>query len=863
MIERLREAVSDRYRVEEKLGEGGMATVYLAEDLKHKRKVAIKVLRPELAAVVGADRFLAEIETTANLQHPHILPLFDSGQADGFLYYVMPYVEGESLRDRLDRGGQMAVDEAVRITCDLAEALDHAHRRGVIHRDIKPANILLQDGRPVIADFGIALAVGKIGGARLTDTGLSLGTPFYMSPEQAMGDQPVTAASDIYALGCVLYELLSGGPPYTAGTAQAVLAKIITSGEVSVREARPSVPRNVDAALRRALERLPTDRFPTAGEFRDALRDPDFRYGEDEAPAERRGIGWPGLVAGVAAGLLVGFFGGRALVRARGPEGGAASTRDRPLQLTFTGETSNPAIAPDGDFVSFVDVTCRQGTFGDCSYDLLVKEVGATTTVTVIEDAEFIGSPHWTWDGSQLVVPAVLDERRSGLFLIPRMGGAIRPVAPLGAFDTHPSGDTVFVVPDAGSPRGLVVDLADGTVVDSVPMPVDEPVSDVAWHPEGDRLAIRSLSSLMVVGRDGALLDQQASAGRDFVRWTVAGNAILQFRVGPVREDDLMRIPVDERGRFSGSPEVVRAGIPTLYAGQIDVARTTGRLVLATGDGRMDVWSFDVHEPRATVQRRTGGTTWYGSPTISWDGETSYYLRGDALGDNVYSLNLADGTEQALTAERSPGGSSVRFSSDGSRLAYTRSGDPYRLDVISFPSGRVSTMSIDFRWATPVPFGERKFVITGDGLAIIDSLGAEPRVIEGTGLSMGGPAAVSPDGKRIAYSARTQQGTPVLAMVSTDGGETRTVEELTDTDLPPGLTWTPGESLYVGQWRLGDPYPTLWRWSDDRQQLQQVTEIPVACLPSTIVVDAAADRGVCQNDESRWDIWAFDGLGRR
>jgi len=187
-VTRLNAALEGRYRIESELGEGGMATVYLADDIKHERKVALKVLKPELAAVVGAERFLAEIKTTANLQHPHILPLFDSGEADSFVFYVMPYVEGESLRDRLDREHQLPVDEAVKITTDLAEALDYAHRHEVIHRDIKPANILMHEGRPLIADFGIALAVGAAGGGRMTETGLSLGTPFYMSPEQATTD---------------------------------------------------------------------------------------------------------------------------------------------------------------------------------------------------------------------------------------------------------------------------------------------------------------------------------------------------------------------------------------------------------------------------------------------------------------------------------------------------------------------------------------------------------------------------------------------------------------------------------------------------------------------------------------------------
>ncbi len=230
---RLSTALADRYKIERRLGEGGMATVYLAEDLKHKRKVAVKVLRPELAAVLGAERFVQEITTTANLQHPHILPLHDSGDADGFLYYVMPYIEGETLRDKLNRESQLSIDEAVKITTEVADALDYAHRSNVIHRDIKPENILLHDGRAMVADFGIALAVSAAAGGRMTETGLSLGTPHYMSPEQATAEKDLTNRSDIYSLGTVLYELLAGAPPHLGGSAQQIIMKIVTD------EARP------------------------------------------------------------------------------------------------------------------------------------------------------------------------------------------------------------------------------------------------------------------------------------------------------------------------------------------------------------------------------------------------------------------------------------------------------------------------------------------------------------------------------------------------------------------------------------------------------------------------------------------------
>jgi serine/threonine-protein kinase len=333
-----------------------MATVYLAEDLKHHRKVALKVLKPELAAVVGAERFLAEIKTTANLQHPHILPLFDSGEADGFLFYVMPFVEGETLRDRIDREHQLPMDEAVRIATAVANALQAAHDKGVIHRDIKPANILLSGGEPLVADFGIALAVGAAGGGRLTETGLSLGTPHYMSPEQATGAQNIGPAADIYALGCVLYEMLVGEPPYTGSTAQVILGKIITGDPVSATKTRSSVPANVDAAIRKALEKLPADRFTGAQEFAKALGDSGFRHGAEVALGMAAGRGqWTPLATSLGAlALVFGVVAAWSFLRPQAPmpvERFESPFRDG-QEPNFT-QGGGYALSPDGSMLVY------------------------------------------------------------------------------------------------------------------------------------------------------------------------------------------------------------------------------------------------------------------------------------------------------------------------------------------------------------------------------------------------------------------------------------------------------------------------------------------------------------------------------
>jgi eukaryotic-like serine/threonine-protein kinase len=269
--ERLRTAVAGRYRIERELGSGGMATVYVARDLKHDREVALKVLRPELTAALGTERFLQEVRITARLDHPHILTLIDSGEADGFLYYVLPYVKGESLRAWLIREGQLRITDALRVATHVASALDYAHRQGVIHRDIKPENILLHEGEAMVADFGIALAVREAGGQRLTESGLSLGTPQYMSPEQATGERDLDARADIYALGAVVYELLAGEPPHTGPTVRAVIAKLLTARPTPLRVLRDTVPEGVDAAVTRALAKIPADRFTTAAQFARAL----------------------------------------------------------------------------------------------------------------------------------------------------------------------------------------------------------------------------------------------------------------------------------------------------------------------------------------------------------------------------------------------------------------------------------------------------------------------------------------------------------------------------------------------------------------------------------------------------------------
>ena len=398
--DRLNAALGGRYRIERHLGEGGMASVYLCDDLKHDRKVALKLLKPELAAVLGGDRFVQEIKTTASLQHPHLLPLFDSGVADGFLFYVMPYIEGETLREKLTRETQLGVDEAVRIAREVLDALQYAHEHGIVHRDVKPENILLHGGHAMVADFGIALAVSAAAGGRMTETGLSLGTPHYMSPEQATAEKEITPRSDVYSLASVLYEMLAGQPPHVGGPAQQVIMRIITERARPVSEFRRNVPPNVVAALDKALEKLPADRFESAKAFSEALANTGFTTGTvSGAAANMRGGGrgtsmrpFVGVSVLAAAALVAALWGW--LRPAAQPVVSRYRTMlwdtpQSPPGLVATGV----AISPDGGTVAFVDST---GT----GRQLFAKRRDQLDAVAITGTDSASGAPAFSPDGA-------------------------------------------------------------------------------------------------------------------------------------------------------------------------------------------------------------------------------------------------------------------------------------------------------------------------------------------------------------------------------------------------------------------------------------------------------------------------------
>jgi serine/threonine-protein kinase len=666
-LERLRAALADRYSLERELGAGGMATVYLAQDLKHKRKVAIKVLRPELGAVIGADRFLTEITTTANLQHPHILGLIDSGDAGGLLWYAMPYVDGESLRDRLDREKQLPIADAVRIATEVAGALDYAHRHGVIHRDIKPENILLHDGSALVADFGIALAASTAG-SRMTETGMSLGTPHYMSPEQAMGERELDARSDVYALGCVTYEMLTGEPPFTGPTAQAIVAKVMTAEPAIATSVRTTIPANVAGAVHVALQKLPADRFASAKAFAEALGNPAFTV------ASTGGIGAGHAAAGGVSRQL--FAVTAALLLVASAAAAAGWLRSDPPQPV------------------------RRYTMAFPPEQSLVVGLGNGTS--------FALSP----DGSKLVYTGLAGQERL-LWLRDRSQLAGRPIPGTEAGlspSFSPSGDRLaFSTADTRLLK--VVDLA-GTA----PITIAEPgagVDGLTWATDG-----YIYYEAPTLGTTVGLKRIRPEGGTGELVTTVDVAAGEADHTNPQALPDgrglLFTIRYRDRRRVADSIAAFDFGSKTwhaLLAGKTARYAASGHLVYVTGSGDLMAAPFNLKTLTVSGAVRTVASGvrvgQFGNVPITLsDNGTLMYARDDAapeLSDIVYVTRT--GAVEVIDSTWSARFRSLALSPDGKRLAVSIvEGNEQQVWVKQLPDGfpeRVSfegTANTNPRW---------------------------------------------------------------------------------------------------------------------------------------------------------------------
>jgi serine/threonine-protein kinase len=668
---RLRSALADRYLIESEIGEGGMATVYMAQDLKHDRKVAVKVLKPELAAVVGTERFLAEIRTTANLSHPHILPLFDSGEADGFLFYVMPLVEGDSLRERLDRDGKLSVEEALRIAGHVADALDSAHRDGVIHRDLKPANILFQKGAPVVADFGIALAVSAAGEGRLTETGLSLGTPYYMSPEQATGDQTPTAASDVYSLGCVLYEMLTGDPPHTGSSAQAILGKILLGDVTRPTKLRRTIPTNVEAAILRALERLPADRFASTGDLAAALRDKGFRHGVGAVVV---GGPWKGLAIGatVVAGVAI-IAGVTGLLSPESPPPPVLRQEIRPLtHVPLAGGWARfNALAPDGSSKVFRDTVGLES-----GWQLWVKERGS------LESRSLSGTTNaldvaYSPDGQRIVfnVGRTLMTRSiqgaGATRLLEGVDGdwmAIDWTEDGSIYCEQPGGTLVRVSEDGSAPPDTLIVLGE-----------DSPIWMDVLPGNQAALVVRCVSFSCTGGTYLDVVDFQADT-----TWTLMEEVLRAWYVptGQMvwvdRDGAVLATPFDpERLEVTGGHTPLFSGVSTTssIAGMVMGEDGTAAYVEGAGTfGNLQpMWVSRAGEEQGPVVDLVGGLI---APALSPDGSQLALRVTDEEGVEVWIAHVDRGSVHRLTfggggyPNWSPDGRSVTFHSLRRAMGY-------------------------------------------------------------------------------------------------------------------------------------------------------------------------------------------------
>jgi serine/threonine-protein kinase len=681
LLNHLEKALGDRYRVERELGHGGMGLVFLAEDLKHHRKVALKVLRPELAQSLAAERFLREIRISAQLNHPNILTLIDSGEADGFMYYVMPYVEGESLRDRLNRETQLPLEDALEITREVADALSYAHSLGVVHRDIKPENILFEAGHAVVGDFGIARAVSEAGGEQLTESGLAVGTPAYMSPEQASGSDLFDARTDIYSLGCVLYEMLVGTPPYVGPTPQAILARKAMEPVPSLRVVRDTVSVVVERAITKALAKVPADRFATARQFSDALSGEGLPAAV-AASALTSGRRWQKLFAmALLGGLLATSY---ALWRA----GDNRAARSGALHASFSQLTAEPGVewfpslSPDGKWIVYAGE-------GAGNRDILLKSVGGQNPINLTANSPADDDqPAFSPDGERIAFRS--SREGGGIFVMGRTGEAVRRVTRTGFKPTwSPDGTHLAFVSEnvemnpqntEGRSQLWVADVNTGEtrqldVIDAVL---------ASWSPHGHRIAYtRRLSGQPGQPVQGDVWTIPAAGGEPTAvttgvatdwnpAWSPDGR-YLYYASDRGGSMNLWRAPIDEEsGRALGDPEPITT--PATSLGHISVSADGQRIAYSSVLVTTNIQKAALDPSAAAVigdpEWVTTGSRRWSSPDPSPDGRiVAFYSLVQPEGDLYVVGADATGLRQVTggdsTVDRVP-----RWSPDGNWIAF-------------------------------------------------------------------------------------------------------------------------------------------------------------------------------------------------
>jgi len=810
---RLTTALADRYRIERELGRGGMATVYLAHDLRQERLVALKVIHPELTATLGPERFLREIKLTANLRHPHILPLFDSGEAAGQLWYTMPYVEGESLRQRLLREKRLPLNEVLRVGGDVLAALAYAHEHGIVHRDIKPENILLEGGEAVLADFGIAHAVSAAGSERLTATGVAVGTFTYMSPEQASGEEEIDGRSDLYSLACVLYECITGEPPFTGSNPQSIIAKHLTAPPPPITSADGTVPPSVVQALDKALAKTPSERFDTAAAFAAAL---GTGKGASTPWGGRRRIALAGLAALVLLGLT--FYAGRIAPRRAKTGGTVASGFNRKLtQLTFgEGVEEWPAWSPDGARLAYV---AEVNGFRQ----LFLRTVAGGAERQLSHDSRDHIQPAWSPDGQHLVF---VQSRTSGGKLEPTdingwyqenseiwslelasgretklIDDAFNPAySPDGrriAFDAPLAGARRIWIADSGgrNPRQVTSDSSEA-VVHTTPR----------WSPDGTSLAFRRVEKIK---SDIDVVDLSSQAVTRVTNdnvpdmdpvWAPDGRHIYfaSFRGGGL---NLWRIGVGTNGQPTGTPEQLTTGAgddvePT-------VAPDGSRVAFAVRGINSDLWRLPVvpttGQPRGAPEPVVMTTRVESRGAWSPDGR-SIAFNSDRLGEmNIWLRRVADSSERQLTG--GPGGDyQPNWDPNGRNIVFfsARDGNP---DIwsVQLSGGRLTQLTTNPATDTNPfysPDGQQIAFLSDRGgrseVWVMGADGSSPRRL--TSIGAGGHfLRWSKDGKSIVF--RAESGTQIrIFRVSVENGS---LTRLPDIASGAHMSFSPDESLIL------------------------------------------------------------------
>jgi len=792
-LEQLKAALAGRYQIQQELGSGGMATVYLAQDVKHHREVAIKVLRPDLAAALGPERFLREIRIAANLNHPHILALFDSGEADGFLYYVMPYIKGQTLRDRIDKEGELPVNETVRIVRELVDALAFAHSEGVVHRDIKPDNVMLTGGHAVVADFGIAKAVSEsTGGGTVTTAGVALGTPAYMAPEQAAADPQIDHRADIYAVGALTYELLTGRPPFIASTPQAVLAAQVTQQADPVTKYRDQVSAELEAVVMRCLAKKPADRWQTADEMLPYLDTMTTSSGgltpTHTVPASSRRPGVNRILVAVAVTAVVAL--GVLLARSfrSGAAAAAAPAPTQRQQLTFSGNIRQVAFGPDGNSLAY---TNRIGT-------LYVRDVGTDGgDLARVPSGAFY--PAWSPDGATLMFQG----DGFALYTIPKLSGQATK------FLSPPSFSVYGYDPDGSHLIGSGSWIYWGTDPQSVDWASSDPTSSatdgrmfpvtdgvrlwvggnrVSLSPNGKWIAYLGVREaldgvigvLATDGSGGSLVVEGKPlfiSGGGQLDWSAGSDAIYYLASEGAITQAIRRAGIDpETGQSDGTDEMVFDGIQPFA---FDVSPDGDALAVVGGRSWYNVTvGTGAGERAVTMAPVTTGTAWAVSPRYSADGLRMIYTRFVGLGgENTIHIRTLESGDERVIRVRDGLPCCVSESPDDRRLAYYVLGENgvATLTVLDLAT-EATTVAGTGAW-----FSRINWTPDGGALVVnapgwksfrrIDLASMTERTVEIDGITEVWDAALSPDGQHLAFAGQTADGPLGIWTTSIDGGE--------------------------------------------------------------------------------------------